>query len=145
MIEPSNEITITPFTSPSGASQKTISSGTITPSTGPPEALRKIGKWSFKSGNWEIGKLGNREMEFKIGKWNGERRSRINHHRFIERSWMSPEMRKELTMALGFMYRTGEYNIPVEYFKGLLIGYQRKYLSIGMNLDVHLKKCFISI
>ena len=55
------------------------------------------------------------------------------------------EMRIELTMALGFMYRTGEYNIPVEYFKGLLIGCQRKYLSIGINLDKHLKKCFISI
>ena len=58
---------------------------------------------------------------------------------------MIERMRIELTMALGFMYRTGEYNIPVEYYKGLLIGYQRKYLSIGMNLDEHLKKCFISI
>ena len=51
VIEPSNEITITPSTSPSGASRKTVSSGTITPSTGPPEALRKIGKWSSKLGN----------------------------------------------------------------------------------------------
>ena len=75
VIEPSNEITITPSTSPSVALRKTFISGMITPSMGPsvalrktfisgmitpsmgpPVALRKIGKWSSKSGNREIEK-----------------------------------------------------------------------------------------
>ena len=92
VIEPSNEITITPSTSPSVASQKTFFSGMITPSTGPSVASQKNGfqrhdytihgpvsgitKNGFQrhdytihgpvSGitkNREIGKLGNREIE----------------------------------------------------------------------------------
>ena len=47
VIEPSNEITITPSMGPPVASQKSVFSGMITPSMGPPVALRKIGKWGI--------------------------------------------------------------------------------------------------
>ena len=70
VIEPSNEITITPSTSPSVALQKTVFSSMITPSMGPPEALQKIG---FQRHDYTIhgpasGITKNWEMEFKIGK-----------------------------------------------------------------------------
>ena len=44
-------------------------------------------------------------------------------------------MRRDLSGNLGYMYRTGVYNIPVDHFKELLKEYRDKYLLLGINLE----------
>ena len=44
-------------------------------------------------------------------------------------------MRRDLSGNLGYIYRTGVYNIPVDYFKELLKEYRDKYLLLGINLE----------
>ena len=63
------------------------------------------------------------------------KRDRLNETELEEFDELIERMRKGLSGDLGYMYRTGEYDIPVEYFEEALEGHQEKYSSIGINLE----------
>ena len=58
------------------------------------------------------------------------KRDRLNETKREEFDELIEKMRRDLSGDLGYMYRTGEYDIPVEYFEEALKGYQGKYSSI---------------
>ena len=63
------------------------------------------------------------------------KRDRLNETELEEFDELIERMRRGLSGDLGYMYRTGEYDIPVEYFEEALKGHQEKYSSIGINLE----------
>ena len=62
-------------------------------------------------------------------------RDQLNEDVLDEFDELIKRMRRDLSGNLGYMYRTGVYNIPVDHFKELLKEYRDKYLLLGINLE----------
>ena len=62
------------------------------------------------------------------------KRNQLNETEREEFDELIEKMRRDLSGDFGNMYRTGEFDIPVEYIEGALKGYQEKYSSIGINM-----------
>ena len=62
------------------------------------------------------------------------KRDQLNETECEEFDELIEKMRRDLSGDLGSMYRTGEFDISLEYIEEALKGYQEKYSSIGINL-----------